>query len=154
MDILYEAVIQPLLLSLHLKCLLIVFASRSWWHAVSSIFTLVIRFLGGLDDEVAKKLICAGLRWYDGIHSSYLVGISIISYTHAKGLSYHFWGEWLLPFISFLINYIELGGLSLKYTHYFQFKLCRLTTDTEQFSLYICTPVTKCKSIKELLWVL
>lgn len=55
MDILYEAVIQPLLLSLHLKCLLIVFASRSWWHAVSSIFTLVIRFLGGLDDEVAKK---------------------------------------------------------------------------------------------------
>lgn len=151
MDILYEAVIHPLLLSLHLKCLLIVFASRSWWHAVSSIFTLVIRFLGGLDDEVAKKLICAGLRWYDGIHSSYLVGISIISYTHAKGFSYHFWGEWLLPFISFLINYIELRGFSLKYTHYFQFKLCRLTTDTEQFSLYICTPVTKCKSIKELL---
>lgn len=151
MDILYEAVIHLLLLSLHLKCLLIVFASRSWWHAVSSIFTLVIRFLGGLDDEVAKKLICAGLRWYDGIHSSYLVGISIISYTHAKGFSYPFWVSGFCLLYLFSSTTLNSGGFSLKYTHYFQFKLCRLTTDTEQFSLYTCTPVTKCKSIKELL---
>lgn len=33
---------------------LCVFASRLWWHAVSSIFTSVIRLLGGCDNEVAK----------------------------------------------------------------------------------------------------
>lgn len=143
MDILYEAVIHPLLLSLHLKCLLFVFASRSWWHAVSSIFTLVIRFLGGLDDEVAKKLICAGLRWYDGIHSSYLVGISIISYTHAKGFSYHFWGEWLLPFISFLINYIELRGLFIKIHTLFSIQIVQV--DNRYWTIFLIYMYTRHK---------
>lgn len=139
MDILYEAVIHLLLLSLHLKCLLIVFASRSWWHAVSSIFTLVIRFLGGLDDEVAKKLICAGLRWYDGIHSSYLSEYQL----YLTGFSYHFWGEWLLPFISFLINYIELRGLFIKIHTLFSIQIVQV--DNRYWTIFLIYMYTRHK---------
>lgn len=139
MDILYEAVIHLLLLSLHLKCLLIVFPSRSWWHAVSSIFTLVIRFLGGLDDEVAKKLICAGLRWYDGIHSSYLSEYQL----YLKGFSYHFWGEWLLPFISFLINYIELRGLFIKIHTLFSIQIVQV--DNRYWTIFLIYMYTRHK---------
>lgn len=52
------------------------------------------------------------LIWWHSFQLSFR--ISIISYTHAKGFSYHFWGEWFLSFISFHINYIELRGLFIK----------------------------------------
>lgn len=140
------------MLSLHLKCFLFVFASRLWWHALSSIFTSMIRLLGRFVNEVAKTFLFAQgyldmMAFIPAILSEYQL---YLTYTQ-KGLVTISGVSGFCLLYLFSSTTLNSGGFSLKYTHYFQFKLCRLTTDTEQFSLYTCTPVTKCKSIKELL---
>lgn len=120
-----EAVIHALLLSLHLKCFLFVFASRFWWHALPSIFTSMIRLLGRFVNEVAKTFfICAGLPWYDGIHFSYLSEYQLYLTHTQKGLVTISGVSGFCLLYLFTSTTLNSGGFLLKYTHYFQFKLC------------------------------
>lgn len=108
----------------------------------------MIRLLGRFVNEVAKTFLFA--QGYLDMMAFIPAIFRNINYI-LKGLVTISGVSGFCLFYLFSSTTLNSGGFSLKYTHYFQFKLCRLTTDTEQFSLYTCTPVTKCKSIKELL---
>lgn len=134
-----EAVIHALL-SLHLKCFLFVFVSRLWWHALSSISTSMIRLLGRFVNEVAKTFLFA--QGYLDIMAFIPAIFRNINYI-LKGLVTIFGVSGFCLFYLFSSTTLNSGGFLLKYTHYFQFKLC--TFDNRYWTVFLIYMYTRHK---------
>lgn len=135
-----EAVIHALLLSLHLKCFLFVFVSRLWWHALSSISTSMIRLLGRFVNEVAKTFLFA--QGYLDIMAFIPAIFRNINYI-LKGLVTISGVSGFCLFYLFSSTTLNSGGFLLKYTHYFQFKLC--TFDNRYWTVFLIYMYTRHK---------